>query len=225
MRTGCCSFLTERTPKIWFAPTVTWHLPKWTHPLITLQMCSMVWGEITYGMENSPKLESMPTLGRSATLPPRNHHFKKESRSNYETASSVAHQRDINFQGINSIRMMWDAEMRTTNGKNRGMTITRMIERAYRAHAMGVWWDILDKMDYFWCILRHFGRHLKANFQPTTVFSSTKCPETNKYWSLRSAFTDLRRCQTGLETEGNCDTVVNPHLWGWSLQQNQLTHR
>ena len=23
-------------------------------------------------------------------------------------------------------------------------------------------------MDYFWCIPRHFGRHLKANFQPIT---------------------------------------------------------
>ena len=38
----------------------------------------------------------------------------------------------------------------------------------------------------FWCIPRHFGRHLKANFQPSTVpngLSLTKCTEKNKYFT------------------------------------------
>ena len=41
---------------------------------------------------------------------------------------------------------------------------------------------IFDEMDYFWCILRHFGRYVKANFQPTTecFFSSTKMYKKKK---------------------------------------------
>ena len=49
-------------------------------------------------MENSPTLESLPTLCRSATG--RNHHFKMESHGNYKAASSVAHRRDTSYKNL-----------------------------------------------------------------------------------------------------------------------------
>ena len=79
-------------------------------------------------------------------------------------------------------------EMRTANGKKKGgMTITRTIKRAQRAYARGVWGEkFCDKMDYFWCILRHFGRHMKANFQPTT-----QCFFFNKMYREKKKKNDL----------------------------------
>ena len=52
-------------------------------------------------MENSPKLERMPTLCRFATLPAETK-ISKWSHGNYKAAASVAHQRDISFWGFKS---------------------------------------------------------------------------------------------------------------------------
>ena len=50
-------------------------------------------------MENSLKIESMPTLS-ICHYTGRNHHFKMESQANYKAASPVAHRRDISFWGF-----------------------------------------------------------------------------------------------------------------------------
>ena len=53
-------------------------------------------------IENSPKLESMPTLCRSATLLTETAISKWESCSNCKAASSVVHRRDISFRRFKS---------------------------------------------------------------------------------------------------------------------------
>ena len=52
-------------------------------------------------MEISPKLESMPTLSRSATLLAETT-TSQWSHGDYKAASSVAHRTDISFRGLKS---------------------------------------------------------------------------------------------------------------------------
>ena len=67
------------------------------------------------------------------------------------------------------------------------------------------------KMDYFWCILRHFGRHLKSNFQPTTeCFFFNKMYRKKKQKNFIS--TDLQKSEVVSSCPGNCGTAVNSHL-------------
>ena len=63
----------------------------------------MFFFSVTVNTENSPKIESMPTLCRSATLPTEITISKRKCHGNYKAASSVAHRRDISFPGLRAI--------------------------------------------------------------------------------------------------------------------------
>ena len=69
---------------------------------IYICVCVCVYVCMHVYMENSPKLESMPTLCRCATLPAETTISKWRVTATIRWASSVTHRRDISFQGFKS---------------------------------------------------------------------------------------------------------------------------
>ena len=77
-----------------------WIIPPRPHFLPNLYQMHLI---SISDMENSPKLESMPTSLWICHFTGRNHHFKMESHGNYKAAASVAHRRDISICGFRAI--------------------------------------------------------------------------------------------------------------------------